>query len=199
MTIERPMSPPAGQSNVVQFSAFAAVAAAQRQAADGAKVERGAFARNREAERRERELLTPPATDTCRNQRLRLSRRDVWWAAGRLTAYWRARMDWHNALSSAQTHGIADANSYPKCDDDRQALVDLWRDALVKQMLTPAPDVAAIAWKRAQLRAENYRYSGVKPERLQSAIDADVEWLEAHPTRKSIAASRQSTKHREKE
>jgi hypothetical protein len=37
----------------------------------------------------------------------------------------------------------------------------------MKQMLTPAPDVAAISWKRAQLRAENYRYSNVKPERLQ--------------------------------
>jgi hypothetical protein len=30
----------------------------------------------------------------------------------------------------------------------------------------------------------------VKPERLQHAIEADIEWLEAHPTRKSIAASR---------
>jgi hypothetical protein len=41
---------------------------------------------------------------------------------------------------------------------------------------------------------ENYRYTGVKPERLQRAIEADVEWLEAHPTRKSIAASRQGKK-----
>jgi hypothetical protein len=50
-------------------------------------------------------------------------------------------------------------------------------------MRTPAPDVAAVAWKRVQLRAENYIYTDVKPERLQRAIDADVEWLKAHPSR----------------
>jgi hypothetical protein len=114
-----------------------------------------------------------------------------------LTDYWRARLNWSSALPTAQQYNVADANSYPKCDDygkDRILLVDLWRTALVKQMLTPAPDVAAIAWKRAQLRAENYLYTPVKPERLQRAIDADVEWLAAQPTRKSIAAARQSSK-----
>jgi hypothetical protein len=71
-------------------------------------------------------------------------------------------------------------------------LIDLWRAALVAQMLTPAFDVAGVNWKRAQLQAGQYRYAAekVKPERLQHAIEADIEWLEAHPTRKSIAASR---------
>ena len=71
-------------------------------------------------------------------------------------------------------------------------LVDLWRAALVAQMSTPAPDVAGVNWKRAQHRAAEYRYAAEKVnlERLQRAIEADVEWLEAHPTRKSIAASR---------
>jgi hypothetical protein len=138
-----------------------------------------------------------PLTDTCRNQRLRLKRREAWWAAGRLTSYWRARLDWQTALSSAQDHEVADAKSFPPCDDSgssRLVLVDLWRAALVAQMLTPAPDVAGVNWKRVQLQAENYRYTDVKPERLQRAIEADVEWLEAHPTRKSIAASRQGKK-----
>jgi hypothetical protein len=137
--------------------------------------------------------LPEPLTESCKNQRLRLSRRDAWWAAGRLTGYWRARLDWQGALSTAQSHNVADANSFPKCEG-RLELVDLWRTALIKQMLTPAPDVAAVAWKRAQMRAENYRYANVKPTRLQLAIDADVEWLEAHPSRKSIAASRQAKK-----
>jgi hypothetical protein len=145
-------------------------------------------------EERWKRRLPEPLTDSCRNQRLRLSRRDAWWAAQYLTAYWRARMDWQSALSTAQTYNIADARSYPACDDERSQLVDLWRAALVKQMLTPAPDVAAVAWKRAQMRAETYRYSDVKPERLQRAIDTDVEWLEAHPSKKSIAASRQGKK-----
>ena len=41
-------------------------------------------------------------------------------------------------------------------------------------MLTPAPDVAALAWKRVQLRDDEYRYTDVKRERLQRAIDFDV-------------------------
>jgi len=110
----------------------------------------------------------------------------VWWAASRLTAYQRSCLDWHDALSIAQTHGIADANSHPSTENEnRMMMVDLWRAALVKQILTPAPDAAAVAWKRAQLRAENYRYSGVKPERLQSAIADDLAFLAAHPTKKN--------------
>jgi hypothetical protein len=125
MTIER--STPVGQNNIVQFSAFARAAAAQKAVATSQ--EAGAMDRylaERQARREARELI-PPATETCRNQRLRLGRRDKWWAASYLTAYWRARLDWESALSFAQTHAIADANSYPKCDADknRQALVDL--------------------------------------------------------------------------
>ena len=156
----------------------------------------------REDLRRKRQLLQP-LMDTCRNQRLRLSRRDAWWAARRLTDYWRARMDWHFALSIAQQYDVADANSYPNCKDDygnnHLSLVDLWRTALVKQMLTPAPDVAAVLWKRTQLRAGQHRYTDVRPERLERAIEADVEWLKAHPSRKSIAASRQAKKATEQD
>jgi hypothetical protein len=184
MTIERPMFPPVG--NVVQFSAFAAATKLPKKEAGT-----GAIARNRDklrAKREERvaEIATNPnLTTTCINQRLRLSRREVWWTASHLTDYWHARLKWNSVLSWAQSRDIADANSFPKCDDNRLVLVDLWRTALVSQMLTPAPDAAAVTWKRAQLRAENFRYTDVKPEALQRVIDADVEWLEAHPTRRS--------------
>jgi len=70
-------------------------------------------------------------------------------------------------------------------------LIDQWRAGLSKQMLTPAPDVTAVMWKRTQMRKE-HRFTDVKPERLQRAIDANVEWLKAHPSRKSIAASLQA-------
>jgi hypothetical protein len=111
-----------------------------------------------------------------------------------LTSYWRARLNWHFALGFAQDCGIADADRFPPAENEsRLSLVDTWRAALVKQLLTPAPDIGAVAWKRAQLRAENYRYSDVKPERIERAIADDVAFLEAHPTRRSIAASRQSS------
>jgi hypothetical protein len=146
--------------------------------------------------RREAHQLLPAATETGRNHRMRLSRRDAWWQAERLTDYLRARMNWHSALSLAQSWNVPGANSYPRCKDDdfesRDADVSAWRVALVQQMLTPAPNVAAVNWKRIQLRDNQYRYVDVKPERLQRAIDADIAWLEAHPSRKSIAAARQA-------
>jgi hypothetical protein len=73
--------------------------------------------------------LSEPESETCRNHRLRQSRRKAWWAAHHLTLYWRASMDWHSALSIAQSYNVADANSYPKSDDceNRHVLVDLWR------------------------------------------------------------------------
>lgn len=94
-----------------------------------------------------------PLTETAKNHRMRLSRRDAWWAAGRLTEYRRARLKWSQALSLAQQYDVADSKSFPECDDtleNRLQLVDLWRSALVAQVLMPAPDNAAVAWKRVQ-------------------------------------------------
>jgi hypothetical protein len=132
--------------------------------------------------------LPEPLTETCKNQRLRLTRREVWRRAEFTTRYWRARLDWDSALSWAQSNDIGDAKSFPPARgssplEDRFSLVDTWRDALMKQMLTPAPDAGAVAWKRAQLRAENYRYTDVKPERIERAIAEDVAFLAAHPTK----------------
>jgi hypothetical protein len=135
--------------------------------------------------------LPEPLTDTCKNQRLRDARKDAWFHARQTTDYWRARMKWQNALSWAQRNGIGDSASFPLVDH-RHSFVDKWREALVKQLLTPAPDVGAVTWKRAQLAAKQYVHVGVRRERIEQAIAADAEWLAAHPTRRSIAASRQS-------
>ena len=179
---------------IIQFSAAARISPKRRRSvrtADINRMSRGELEQEPERPARdEGEIST-----SCRNHRLRLSRRDAWWAARHETDYWRARLDWNSALGCAQSWGVADADSFPAAaDENRLLLVDAWRAALVKQMLAPAPDVAAVLWKRAKLRAEDWRHTDVKPERLQRAIDADVEWLEAHPSRKSIAASRQAKK-----
>jgi hypothetical protein len=121
---------------------------------------------------------------TAENFRLRIARRDAWWRAGRVTDYWRARMDWNHALSLAQSHGIGNANSYPSIEnEDRLDLVDKWREAVVKQLLTPAPDGAAVTWKRAKLAGRGFRHLPTKPERIERVIADDVAFLEAHPTR----------------
>jgi hypothetical protein len=129
--------------------------------------------------------LPPPATETAKNARIRLDRRDVWWNARSLMEYWRARLDWHSTLQHAQSHGVADANSFPSADEEsRYALVEMWRTANVKLILTPAPDAGAVAWKKAALASGEHEYTDVKTERIERAIADDVEFLRTHPTRR---------------
>jgi hypothetical protein len=85
----------------------------------------------------------------------------------------------------AQSHGIPDAISFSTAkEENRHELVDIWRAAVVKLILTPAPDALAVDWKRKRLR-ENNDYTGIKSERIERAIDEDVAFLAAHPFRKS--------------
>jgi hypothetical protein len=72
--------------------------------------------------------------------------------------YWRARLDWQCALEIAQQYGIADSDSFPSAkNEDRFWLVDKWREAVGKKLLTPTPDLSAITWKRAKLTAHPTR------------------------------------------
>lgn len=111
-----------------------------------------------ERERREARLLELKVSPerlspTCRNQRMRLVRRDEWNKARRETEYWLAAAEWANALQIAQMYDVADAKSFAKAEHARYfALVDLWRVALCHQMLVPAPDALAVTWEKAQLR-----------------------------------------------
>jgi hypothetical protein len=63
-------------------------------------------------------------------------------------------------------------------------LVDRWREALVKQLLTPAPDLMSVTWKKAALAQGQYRYVGVSDQRIERAIE-DLAFLAAHPVRQS--------------
>jgi hypothetical protein len=53
-----------------------------------------------------------------------------------------------------------------------------------KHLLTPAPDVASVNWKRHKLRRS---YVGVKKELVEKAIAVDIAFLDAHPARNSRA------------
>src|SRR5258707_11195842 len=95
--------------------------------------------------------LPPPATETAKNSRIRIARRDAWWHADRVIDYWRARMDWCHTLGLSQQYGIADSSSFPSAENEsRYGLVDKWREAVAEKLITPAPDPAAINWKRAK-------------------------------------------------
>jgi hypothetical protein len=130
--------------------------------------------------REEKPELPPPATETAKNSRIRIALHDAWWRACRVSEYWRIRLDWHNALGTAQQYGIADSASFPSAENEsRFGLVDTWREAVVKQLLTPAPDGAAVTWKRAQLAGRGFSHltarqfivDGIRFARRQPARD----------------------------
>jgi hypothetical protein len=81
---------------------------------------------------------------------------------------------------------VADSGSFPPAaDGSRSSLVNTWREAVVKQLITPAPNVAAVAWKRAKLSGRDFSHLPVKPDRVERAITDDLAFLAAHPTRRS--------------
>ena len=91
---------------------------------------------------------TGSLSTTAENGRLREKRYEAWREAEAATRYWRARLDFHDALSSVQRRAMSEGRSHPAADDeDRQALVNGWRAAFVRQLLTPAP-LAAYGSKR---------------------------------------------------
>jgi hypothetical protein len=84
--------------------------------------------------------------------------------------------------------GIPEGRFHPVSDDDRQLMVDKWRVAVGKQLLTPAPDANSVKWKQAKLASErqsSYYTLAVKPERIERSIADDLAFLAAHPTRRS--------------
>jgi hypothetical protein len=126
---------------------------------------------------------TPGRGDSL-NLRLRIERREIWWSAGRATRYWRTRIDFHDVVSSVQREGMPERRSHPiVADGDRMPLVEKWRAAIVRQLLTPAPDAASVKWKQMAMARD--RFLGVKPELVQRAISDDLAFLAAHPVRQS--------------
>jgi hypothetical protein len=83
--------------------------------------------------------------------------------------------------------GVPEGRDHPADpeDRDRGPNVERYRAALVKQLLTPAPDVAAVAWKRAKFSGSDFPYLPVKPERVERVITDDEAFLTSHPTRRS--------------
>jgi len=71
---------------------------------------------------------------------------------------------------------------------DDMTLVKNWRAALVRQMLTPAPDVAAVIWKKATLASKRGRgYYGFTTDHIElfeRSIAGDLKFLAAHPTKR---------------
>ena len=125
-------------------------------------------------------------TDTCINQRLWGDRRDVWRAADAVMDYWHAVMKMDTAISRVQNCDTPEGNLHPIREPKNYwGLVANYRIAWARLMLTPAPDMLCVTWKRAELKAEKHKHTDLKTERIERAIDDDVEFLRTHPTRRS--------------
>jgi hypothetical protein len=102
------------------------------------------------------------------------------------TRYWRQRLDFEAAVSWAQRMELPEGRSHPAVDEgNRMPMVGRYRAALVKQLLTPAPDANSVKWKQMALARGQHRYTDVKPERIERAIADDLAFLAAHPVRRS--------------
>jgi hypothetical protein len=138
--------------------------------------------------REELEAVEAPLTTTAKNQRLRRERWEVWRRADALTEYWLRRLRFMDAISRAHRLGFSDKTLQRQdtSNENRWRVIESYRDALDKQLRTPAPDMAAVSWKRQKLRKE----FGVNKERVEKAIADDVTFLDAHPTRNSSSSRR---------
>jgi len=140
------------------------------------------------ADRRPLESLT----ETARNSRLRAQREKAWCAAEVATRYWLAKMDHDEMTILAAKYHIIPAGLYDV--NDRLFNVRKWRQAQAAQLLTPAPTVAALTWKRQAFASGQYRLirDGDDPDKIklkiERAIEDDAAWLKAHPTRRQRPA-----------
>ena len=136
-------------------------------------------------------------TATCQNRRLRDARREVWREADTIREYWKARLEMESAISCAQRHGLPEGNNHPPHNpDERWTVLANWRQAIAQQLLTPAPDTAAVAWKKAALAGGQHEYTDIKTERVERAIADDVAWLVAPPMKRRRRAHRKRDRQR---
>jgi hypothetical protein len=138
-----------------------------------------------------RSLAAQPGalSGTGKNKQLRMQRAAVWRAADAAVNYWHARIKFEDAVEIARRHGVPNACRHPsKTHEDRMPLVNNYRAALAEQLLTPAPDIASVNWKRAVLDSNRNSYvfvEFVKKEKVERAIADDLTFLAAHPFRRA--------------
>jgi hypothetical protein len=126
-------------------------------------------------------------TTINRNKRLRKQRNDVWRKADAAVNYWRARIELEDAIEIGHREGIPETCFHPtKTHEYRPLSLKSYRLALAQQLLTPAPDAAAVNWKQAVVDRNDYVFvEYVEKEQIEKAIADDLAFLAAHPARRA--------------
>ena len=132
---------------------------------------------------------------TAKNGHMRKERREVWRQAEAVVYYWKVQLDLEGAVSRVQRMGLPEGRYHPAINpDDRGPILENYRAAFVRQLLTPAPDAVSVKWKQRELARGAHTYAGLKSERLERAIADDLEFLAEHPSRRSNSEAMASRK-----
>ncbi len=135
-----------------------------------------------------RRVAVAPAdeTETCKNFRLRQQRRDDWRRADALRNYWEAARKMDSAIWRVQQHELPEGDLHqPHAPGSCWPIIAKNRAAIMAQLLTPAPTMREVEWKRAVFKGGDHEHTDIKLERIERAIADDVEFLRTHPTRRS--------------
>lgn len=118
--------------------------------------------------------------DTQYNSLVRNARAQAWTLAKRKT-------DFFDALKTAAFHlelnKGTNLNGLVAVLPSRLDLIDLYRQALADQLLTPAFQKLDIDWKKRQF-AKLSRSVPVRPEDVAASIKADEDFLARHPIKR---------------
>lgn len=124
-------------------------------------------------------------TVLARNEQLRAERLEVWKRAAALTEYFHAMARFNLAVRMAQREGIPAArHCHPTMEiEDYTLPMREYRMAHFAQLLTPAPDVASVCWKRRQAFGRRADWDAASLAQIKASIVADEEFLKSHPVR----------------
>ncbi|WP_426615757.1 hypothetical protein [Bradyrhizobium sp. McL0616] len=124
-------------------------------------------------------------TETGKNAKLRLQRREAWWQAERQVEYWKACMKMHHAISNVQRAGMPEGDNHQEAEHWHwHPIAENYRKAVARLFLTPASTQLNIAWKKKALAAKEHNYTELTDKQIERAIQRDLEFLAAHPTRR---------------
>lgn len=125
-------------------------------------------------------------TDTNYNSLMRQARRQRWREAQTRTWYLEAlaRFQLSAALYAREIEG--DTKKETANMEARHQTMPKLRRAVARQILTPAPDANAVAWKK---NASKDGFLPITKQDIAEAIMLDEEFLSAHPVRRARSKS----------
>jgi hypothetical protein len=133
-------------------------------------------------------LVGGVSADISLNESLRRDRAGAWSRAEAKVQFLLAQLEYYRAVEHAQKYEVPDARGLLTLDAAADfQLVESWRLAVMEHILTPAPKVSALTWKRRKVAGLGPFdwVGGATPARVEKALAEDEAFLKAFPARHS--------------